>query len=146
MTKALATFFLRDLERLKSELLQYKSEINLWKISGEIKNSGGNLTTHLIGNLNHWFGALLAKNGYQRDHYAELNTSNVPLETLLEDIEKIKILVERELPKVTQDQLQGLYPGPIPYNMNMQEFLLHLLAHFSYHLGQINYHRRILDK
>lgn len=146
MTQSLTALFLRDLDRLTQELQLYTSEESLWNVDGGINNSGGNLAWHLIGNLNHWFGALLAKNGYQRDYKAEFSIKNIPRQTLLKEIEKVKTLVQQELPKISSDQLQGPYPGPIPYDMNMEQFLLHLLAHFGYHLGQINYHRRLLDQ
>jgi len=29
--------------------------------------------------------------------------------------------------------------------MTTEYFLLHLLGHLNYHLGQISYHRRLLD-
>jgi hypothetical protein len=30
--------------------------------------------------------------------------------------------------------------------MTLGYFLIHLYGHFNYHLGQINYHRRLLDR
>ena len=33
----------RDLEKLKTEITSFKDEKKLWKISGDIKNSAGNL-------------------------------------------------------------------------------------------------------
>jgi len=145
MTESLAAFFLRDLERLKKEVEQYHHEANLWHVAEGISNSGGNLVLHLIGNLKGWFGAGLAQDGYRRDFYAEWTQKDVSREKLLEEIEAVKQIVRDTLPQIPPERLKGSYPIPIPYPMNMEEFLFHLLAHFSYHLGQLNYHRRLLD-
>jgi hypothetical protein len=91
-------------------------------------------------------GALLAKTGYIRDKINEFEGKPVPVSYLLQEIDSLKRLVQKELNKLSIEDLQGPFPGPIPYELNFEGFLLHLYAHFSYHLGQINYHRRILDK
>lgn len=50
LTDVLAKLYERDLAKLKAEIEQYPNEADLWKTSGEITNSAGNLTLHLIGN------------------------------------------------------------------------------------------------
>ena len=146
MTNSLTELFLRDLNRLRNELAQYQNHEILWQTHHGISNSGGHLALHLIGNLNHWVGALLAKTGYIRDKINEFEGKPVPVSYLLQEIDSLKRLVQKELNKLSIEDLQGPFPGPIPYELNFEGFLLHLYAHFSYHLGQINYHRRILDK
>lgn len=146
MTNSLTELFLRDLNRLRNELAQYQNHETLWQTHHGISNSGGHLALHLIGNLNHWVGALLAKTGYIRDKINEFEGKPVPVSFLLQEIDSLKRLVQKELNKLSIEDLQGPFPSPIPYELNMEGFLLHLYAHFSYHLGQINYHRRILDK
>ena len=129
-----------------NELKLYTQEEILWQTRAGITNSGGHLALHLIGNLNHWIGALIAKNGYQRDRNHEFNGKPVPVSVLIKETEHVQHLIKKELPKIESSKLKGPFPGPIPYEMNMEEFLLHVYAHFSYHLGQLNYHRRMLDQ
>ena len=50
------TLFARDLSQLRKEIESYKNESNLWKVEHDVKNSAGNLCTHLIGNLNAFIG------------------------------------------------------------------------------------------
>jgi len=43
-------------------------------------------------------------------------------------------------------QLEKEYPLIVfAEKMTTDFFLIHLIAHFTYHLGQINYHRRLSD-
>ena len=55
----------RDLEKLKTEISSFKDEKKIWEISGEVKNSAGNLCLHLCGNLQHFIGAALGNSGYK---------------------------------------------------------------------------------
>jgi hypothetical protein len=71
--------FLRDLEKLKTEISSFKDESNLWKISGDIKNSAGNLCLHLCENLQHFIGAVLGNSGCVRNRDAEFSRKNVPI-------------------------------------------------------------------
>ena len=48
----LKSLFSRELQKLKKEIEAYKEEKSIWLIDKNIKNSGGNLCLHLIGNLN----------------------------------------------------------------------------------------------
>ncbi|EOZ98283.1 hypothetical protein A33Q_0937 [Indibacter alkaliphilus LW1] len=146
MKDVLLTLFERDLDKLKNEILAYGNETNLWKVSGEIRNSTGNLALHLIGNLNHYIGAVIGSNGYQRDREAEFSLKNVSRKELLDQIEQAQQLVSHVLLQFPEDWFARTYPEmvfdePITY----EYFLLHLVSHLNYHLGQINYHRRLLD-
>ena len=45
-----------------------------------------------------------------------------------------------------EDKLNETYPiNVFGYEMTTEYFLTHLTTHLTYHLGQINYHRRLLD-
>lgn len=139
-------FFERDLTTLHKEIGLYKNETNLWVISGEISNCSGNLCLHLIGNLNHFIGAILGKTGYVRDRDKEFSTQHVPRPELLASIEKTKHLVNRTLQDLSTEKYNSLYPIEfLGKNMMTDQMLLQLLTHLNYHLGQINYHRRLLD-
>lgn len=136
----------RDLEKLKSELQQYESEAHTWLVEKSISNSAGNLCLHLIGNLNAFIGAGLAKTSYVRQRDLEFSSTNIPLSTLLQQIDDTIVVVENGLSNVTQEQLSGDFPIVIwDKPTGMEHTLILLATHLNYHLGQINYHRRLLD-
>ncbi|MDE0731115.1 MAG: hypothetical protein OSB36_09340, partial [Longimicrobiales bacterium] len=49
-----AALFGRELDRLEGEIGQYSNESKLWAVSGNQKNSAGNLALHVCGNLMHY--------------------------------------------------------------------------------------------
>ena len=55
-------------------------------------------------------------------------------------------MINESLPKLTEEELNKEYPILVFKEKTTYEyFLVHLTAHLSYHLGQVNYHRRLLD-
>ena len=146
MIDILKQLFTSDLEKLKTEISSYTDEMNLWKISGDIKNSGGNLCLHLCGNLQHFIGAVLGNSGYVRKRDAEFSKKNVPVKELVKEVELSITAVENTLNHLKEERLGEKYPRNVfGYEMTTEYFLIHLAAHLNYHLGQINYHRRLLD-
>ena len=142
----LRQLFIRDLEKLKEEILAYQNEENLWQIDKDILNSAGNLCLHIIGNLNTYIGAELGKTGYQRNREAEFALKNIPREELLIQLEETIDMIGQTFDQLSDEQLTEIYPGETPFQeMSTQHFLVHLAMHLAYHLGQINYHRRLLD-
>jgi len=146
LTEVLTQLYERDLNKLKSEIEQYANEADLWKMSGEIPNSGGNLALHLIGNMRHFFGSLLGDTGYVRDRDREFSEAGVSREKLLADIETTLDEVKGTLEKLTAADLSKDYPVEVfGHPMTTEYFVVHLATHFNYHLGQINYHRRLMS-
>lgn len=136
----------RDLKKLKDEIELYKSEKNLWLIDKEIANSAGNLCLHIIGNLNHFIGSALGKTGYIRNREDEFTLKNIPLKDLLFQTDNTVKVVDHTLQNISDNQLEQDYPFDKFEEKATIEFLLsYLLIHLSYHLGQINYHRRLFD-
>ncbi len=136
----------RDLIRLKNEIISYKNPHNIWLIDHEIFNSAGNLTLHLIGNLNTYIGAEFGKSNYTRDRPLEFSLKNIPQEELVSMIEETIIVVNNSLNKIQNEDLIKEYPILVFDQPCTCEFVLvHLSTHLSYHLGQINYHRRLMD-
>ena len=145
LSEILSELFERDLIKLKSEIEQYPDEADLWKKPGEVPNSAGNLCLHLNGNLQHFIGATLGDTGYVRDREAEFSTTGVPRETMLADINTTLSVVRSTLAKMTDADLAANYPiEPFGHPMTTGWFLTHLATHLTWHLGQINYHRRVL--
>ncbi|WBX99567.1 DinB family protein [Chryseobacterium gambrini] len=146
MTESLKSLFLRDLNKLKQEIESYKNETNLWKTEANISNSAGNLTLHIVGNLSHFVGAVLGNSGYVRNRELEFSLKDIPRMELVQQIEKTIETVTITLDRLSDEDLQKQYPlEPLGYRMTTKYFLIHLFGHLSYHLGQINYHRRLLD-
>ncbi|MHA7058665.1 DUF1572 family protein [Aquimarina sp. M1] len=142
----LKTIFDRDLTKLKAEINAYSQEEYLWVETEDISNSAGNLCLHLVGNLNTYIGAALGNTGYIRKRDQEFSLKNVPRSTLISGINDVMIIVQESLDKMTEDDLQKEYPRVLmDKNPSTLRFMVHLTTHLSYHLGQINYHRRILD-
>lgn len=146
VTKTLNELFERDLLKLKAEINLYKDENNLWVTRKNIGNSAGNLCLHLLGNLNHFIGANLGGTGYVRQRDDEFSLKNIPRQDLISNIDACIGVVNTTFSKLTDGDLEKDFPlekhGKMVTNTHM---LLHLFGHLSYHLGQINYHRRLLD-
>src|SRR5688500_4900180 len=102
----LQSLFQRDLNRLKQEIEQYKDEPVIWRTDKDIKNSAGNLTLHLIGNLNHFIGAALGKTGYVRNREQEFSLKDVPRSELLAKIEETATMIEKVLTHLPEAVLQ----------------------------------------
>ncbi|MCT3805221.1 DUF1572 family protein [Elizabethkingia anophelis] len=146
MIETLQILFKRDLLKLKTEIESYQSEENIWKISQHISNSAGNLCMHLIGNLNHFIGAITGKTGYIRNRESEFSLKDVPRTQLTEMIDNTILVIENTLNNLDEDDLKKEYPLVVfEDKMSTEFFFTHLTAHLSYHLGQINYHRRLLE-
>jgi len=143
----LKLFFERDLIKLKLEIESYKSEESLWLIDGTILNSAGNLCLHLIGNLNAFIGAELGNTGYIRDREFEFSGKYIPKQELVQNIDKTLSIIKTTLDSLSDEELKQDYPKIVfKKKMSVEYFLIHLTTHLTYHLGQINYHRRLLDK
>lgn len=142
----LKSLFKRDLNTLKKEIETYQSEENLWMVTEGISNSGGNLCLHLIGNLNHFIGAELGKTGYIRQREHEFSAKHVPRTVLLSDIEETIATIDKTLENLEPEALDKEYPIQVFGEKTATGyFLTHLATHLAYHLGQVNYHRRLLD-
>lgn len=147
LIETLKTLFLRDLDRLKTELESYQNEAAIWKIDGQIANSAGNLCLHLVGNLNTYIGGELGQSGYVRDRPAEFSRKDVPRAELIQLVEATAAMIGQTLSNVPEQQLADEYPLLVfAEKTSTAYFLVHLTTHLAYHLGQINYHRRLLDQ
>jgi uncharacterized damage-inducible protein DinB len=146
LTETLKSLFNRDLNKLKFEIESYKTESNLWIIDKGIANSTGNLCLHLIGNLNTYIGATLGGSNYIRNRELEFSLKDIPKLELIKMIEETIVAVSETLDKITSEQIDDEYPLLVFNEKTSTEFfLVHLTTHLTYHLGQINYHRRLLD-
>lgn len=145
INSVLVTLFSRDLAKLKVELESYKTETEIWKVAGDIANSAGNLCLHLVGNLDTYIGATLGNTGYVRDRDAEFALKGIPRSELITRINSTIQTIQKVIPTLSKEQLESEYPLLVLKEKTTTEyFLIHLAMHLSYHLGQVNYHRRLI--
>jgi len=145
LTETLKSLFNRDLNKLKVEIESYQDQNQIWAIEKNISNSAGNLCLHLIGNLNTYIGAELGKTGYVRNRPLEFSLKDVPGSELISKIDDTILVVNDTLDSLTEADLKAIYPQIVfEKEMTTEFFLVHLATHLAYHLGQINYHRRLI--
>lgn len=143
---SLKNIFNRDLNKLKAEIELYQDGAKIWYIETGIANSAGNLYLHLIGNLNTYIGAKLGNSNYIRNRELEFSLKDIPKAVLIAKIEETIIIVNDTLSNLSEETLKKEYPLPVLETKTTTEFfLIHLTTHLSYHVGQINYHRRLFD-
>ncbi|UZR98559.1 DUF1572 family protein [Chondrinema litorale] len=147
MIEVLKELFNRDLKKLKQEISLYKNESTLWKVENSISNSGGNLCLHLVGNLKTYIGNGLANTDYIRQRDFEFSAKFVDRNHIYTQIDETIEVVNQGLNQLTDEDLKGTFPMIIwEKETGMAFTLMHLHSHLNYHLGQINYHRRLLEK
>jgi|SRR6185437_5515180 len=134
-----------DLNKLIDEINLFTTENDIWKTKEGITNSAGNLTLHLLGNLNHFIGKTLGGSDYVRQRDEEFSLKNIAREKLISDLKQLKETVKNTLSKLSHEDLQKDFPIAIRDQIfSTETMLIYLLAHLNYHLGQVNYLRRML--
>ena len=134
------------MNKLKTEIESYQNESDIWEIQKGIANSAGNLCLHLVGNLNTYIGAEFGKTGYIRNRALEFSLKDIPRAELIQKIEETIVVVNNALNIISEEELKMEFPLLVFEKKTSTEFMLiHLTTHLAYHLGQINYHRRLLD-
>jgi hypothetical protein len=140
----LAALFVRDLRALRRELDAYPDEASVWAVPPGVANSAGTLALHLIGNINHFIGTQLGSTGYVRRRDAEFATRGTTRSALGSMIDVTVGMVEATLPALGEEQWAQPFPieaGGV--QVRTDDFVIHLAVHLGYHLGQVDYHRRL---
>ena len=145
MTQEFIKIFNRDLDKLISQLQWFENEEELWILKKDISNSPGNLYLHIAGNLQHFIGSVLGNTEYIRDREYEFSAKNIPKKELIQQLEETKLVVTQTLKLLGDNRLKEDYPINVFKEVSsVGFFLIHLSTHLNYHLGQINYFRRLL--
>ena len=145
MLNGLADLFGRDLTRLTQELHAFPDDATLWATLPGVKNSAGNITRHLEGNLRHYIGFQLGGVPFTRVREEEFGGSPIPTAELAARIESLQPFIPAIVAGLTQAQLDAIFPESLWGGERVtSQFLFHLYGHFNFHLGQIGYLRRIL--
>jgi len=143
----LAALFRRDLTRLIQEIKAFPDDASLWQTAPGVTNSAGNLALHLEGNLREYVGRILGGIAYGRQRDLEFSSKGISAAEIADRLAGVLELVPRVVAQLTTEQLDATYPESVQKApLSTRQFLFHLYGHFSYHLGQIDYLRRILSQ
>ncbi|MBS1915211.1 MAG: DUF1572 family protein [Bacteroidetes bacterium] len=143
LNQILANFYERDLRKMIEEINLFRKEENLWKIEGSLKNSAGNLALHIIGGSNFLFGTTLGKTGYVRNRDQEFTQKNVERKIIVARLEELVPLIKNILSAL---DMEAAYPLVFDGEKRTNNYVVtQLLLHLNYHLGQVNYLRRVLE-
>ena len=139
----LASTLDRELRGVLRQLEAYPDERLLWQPVAALPNTAGTLALHLAGNLQHFFGAGFAGNGYVRNREAEFARRDVSRAELAAEIERARAAVAAGVERVRPADLEVDAPEPLGgYRVRVGDMLVHAVAHVAYHLAQIDAHRR----
>lgn len=146
MTPApIATVLIRELRALRRELDAYATDDEVWRLLPGLPNSAGTLALHAAGNLRHFVGTVLGGGAYVRDREGEFSRRGVSREVLHAELDAAIDVVARVVPTLDVQVLETTFPVPVANRrVRTDEMLVHLAAHLAYHLGQVDYHRRIV--
>src|SRR5262249_51369648 len=119
------------------------AETEIWKKPIGPGNSIGHLILHLTGNLNHFVGAQLGNTGYVRDREREFTEAQLPAKAVvLANLDGAVTTFRQVVNGLSADQLAA--PHPAGRFGSVLNTLLHLVAHFAVHQGQMSYIVRLV--
>lgn len=145
ITRTIHALLRRELAAVRRSIEAYPDDASVWIERPGLPNTGGNLALHLAGNLQHFFGAVLGKTGYVRDRDSEFSRRGVPRAELLGQLDAAGLAIDAGMNAVTPERLAQPYPEKVGgRTISTQDFVVHLLSHLAYHLGQLDYHRRVV--
>ena len=137
----------RDLRQLCNEVDGFTNEADLWRTEGAVTNSAGNLCLHICGNIRYFVGSVLGGGAYIRDREREFSAKGLSKVELLQEVNRTIEAVDAALAGLSDERLKKPYPMKVlPEVTTTGHFILHLYGHLGYHLGQVNYLRRVLAK
>lgn len=136
---------LRELAAVQRSVQAYPDDAALWALPHGLPNTGGTIVLHLAGNLQHFVGAVLGGTAYRRDRTAEFARRDVPRAELLTELANTINAVRSTLPTLREESLAQPYPEKVGgRELPTGVVLMHLATHLAYHLGQLDYHRRVV--
>lgn len=145
MIPDLRAILLRDLDTLVREVEAYPSDELLWLAPPGIRNAAGTLALHLAGNLHHYVGTVLGGTDYVRDRDGEFGHRGLTRIEVVARIRATRETVDAVLGELDPARLQDPFPVEVGgVRPGTGIFLMHLAVHFGYHLGQLDYHRRMV--
>jgi hypothetical protein len=145
LASAIGAILVRELTSLRQEIEAYPSDADLWRVVPGITNSAGTLALHLAGNLQHFVGSILGGTAYVRNRDVEFSARGLSKAQLVAQVTDAISAVEQTFLRLGPADLESEYPEAVAkVRLNTGDFLIHLASHLAYHLGQVDYHRRIV--
>ena len=140
----LSALFARDLTRLSQQIEAFPDTPSLWATSPGVTNGAGTLALHLEGNLREYVGRQLGAIPHRRDRPLEFSARGTDQRELLGRLGDLHEMVPQVIGALSPATLDARYPeDALGHPMSTRQFLIHLSGHLNYHLGQIDYLRRI---
>ncbi|NNE98349.1 MAG: DUF1572 family protein [Pyrinomonadaceae bacterium] len=147
LSNVFTVIYVENLQKVVKEVKAYKTDEDLWVVTDSIPNSGGNLALHLAGNIKHFFGAVLGRNGYIRERELEFSEKDLSRDDVALKVEEAATVLKETLSQMSDEDFAGDYPEEIfGETQKTITIVAYMLSHLNYHLGQMNYHRRLLSK
>jgi len=141
----LAFLFSRDLTRLGKQIEAFPNDESLWQTLPGVLNPAGNLALHIEGNLREFVGRQLGQLPYKRNRELEFSLRGMSRRELGARIAELRESIPAVIQDLSAEQLEMEYPEVVlEVATTTRQFLIHLYGHLNWHLGQIDYLRRIL--
>lgn len=142
---SLAPLFRRDLTRLGQQIDALPNDDALWQTLPGVTNAAGNLVLHIEGNLREYVGRQLGKLPYRRNRELEFSLQGMSRSELGARIGELRLSIPSVIEGITLEQMEMEYPEVVlGVAVSTQQFLIHLYGHLNWHLGQVDYLRRIV--
>lgn len=139
------TLLLRDLAAVRRTVEAYPDDASVWAVRSGLPNAGGTIVLHLAGNLRHFVGRVLGGSTFQRDRPAEFARRDVSREDLLAELAATEVAIRETLATLPEESLAKPFPETVAGSvLSTGAMLAHLATHLAYHLGQLDYHRRVV--
>jgi len=115
----------------------------IWKKPNEHSNSVGNIVLHLCGNVRQWVLSGLGGLSDNREREKEFSQQEpISSEALMVKVHEVMNEVESLLKIVDEEKLLASYRVQ-GFRETGIAILLHVVEHFSYHVGQITYYTKL---
>jgi hypothetical protein len=125
------------------ELIESLPEDQLWSTGCGIPNSIGTLARHLTGNLNHYFGAGILKNGYVRERDKEFTETGLSKAQVLSDLRDAVNVAKAAVEAIDEAQIDKPYRSPCGQEYESLAYhIVKLATHLALHVGQADYATR----
>ena len=139
--------FISNLNSIKKEIESYPDDAGIWEIRGDINNAPATLAIHICGNLKHVLGAGIDNNGFIRNRDTEFSARGLSKEQVMNEIDLTIVMIEPVLDSLNSIDLEKPWPNDgFGEGQTIGSVLIRIGIHLGYHIGQINYHRRLLTK
>ena len=147
ITSDLRFLFDRDLAKLSRQIEAFPNDEALWQTLPGVTNAAGNLALHIEGNLREYVGRQLGNVPYERKRDLEFSSKGLSRAELSTRLAELRRTIPSVIEGLSAEQMEMEYPEVVlGTTTSTQEFLIHLYGHLNWHLGQVDYLRRILVK